>query len=282
MKAVLGLLVFVVGLNAGAQSAPAKKPTPAKTEAKSASETSSSGSGKPDLAPAGTPEPKNEPTVLENVKAGAEDIAKDVAAGAEKVQQSLNTTRENRSAREWTITGNYNFFEMWVVTKYGFTLGWNRSPASTYEFEFMKGSIGLGKYGIDLADISETRMSLIWRSYGKRQSFNFITGLYYNELEAGFGSDYLSTVPGGYVDLLSIKTLGITWGLGNRWITKGGFVWGFDWFAVHIPVFILEKDDAFTSASTSAEYREDVDDAVSFFSRIPAVGALKVQLGFSW
>jgi hypothetical protein len=258
-----------------------KKATPESESAKKEDKTGEEAStAKP---PVEKDEPvAKEPTVLENVKAGAEDIAKDASKGVEQVKQALNTTRENRAAREWTITGNYNFFEMWVMTKYGFTLGWNRSPSSTYEFEYMKGSIGLGKYGIDLADISETRMSLLWRSYGKRQSFNFITGLYYNELEAGFGSDFLSSVPGGYVEVLGIKTLGVTWGLGNRWITKGGFVWGFDWFAVHIPVLILEKNDDYLQVSSSQDDRDEVSDAIDIFTHLPALGALKLQLGFSW
>lgn len=274
---VLFALTFVLSAHAEEKriSAPYKKPAkkvaPVKTEEK-----------KEDTAATESEPEKKEESTWEKAKDKAADAAEVAAEGVQKATKSLALARERRDERKWTITGNYQVFEMWVLTKYGFTVGYNRSQSSTYEFEYMHGSIGVGKFGISLAEISETRMSLLWRSYGSRNSFNFFSGIYYNELEAGYGSDWLTSVPGGYAELVSIKTLGISWGLGNRWITKGGFVWGFDWFHMNIPVVVLNSDNAFVDATTDPQDREDAEEAQDWFERFPELAALKIQLGFSW
>jgi hypothetical protein len=263
-------------------SAPYKKPVKKATEEKKAESKKAEDNGSTPGEEDATGEEKKEESTWDKAKHKAEDAGEAIAEGAQKAKKSLAAARELREERVWNITGNYQLFEMWVLTKYGFTLGYNASPSSTYEFELMHGSIGLGKFGIDLAEIKETRMSLIWRSYGRRNSFNFITGVFYNDLEAGYGSDWLSTVPGGHVDAISIKTLGITWGLGNRWVTRSGFIWGFDWFHVNIPLVVLESKNAFVDSTSNAQDRSDAQDAQDLFERFPEFAAIKVQLGFSW
>jgi hypothetical protein len=128
-------------------------------------------------------------------------------------------------------------------------------------------------------------LGLNWRSYGKRNSFSFVTGLYYNVLSMRLGSKALDSVVSGLrtsVDLLEIHTVGINWGIGNRWQTKGGFVWGADWIAINVPLWIVKQEHPFIDASYNEGFREDAQTALSFFRRIPEIAALKIQLGFSF
>jgi hypothetical protein len=217
---------------------------------------------------------ENEPGTWEEVKEKADDMGR-----------TLGAARTRRQDSTWTFTGNYSLFEMWTLTKYGLTVGYNKDESTTYEFEYMRGSLGFGYFGIDLGEISEQRFGLNWRTYGKRNSFSFVTGLYYNMLDMHLGSDALATVAGtqrAKVDLLEIETVGLHWGIGNRWQTKGGFVWGADWIAINLPLWIVKQEHPFIDATTSAQYRDDAKDALRFFRRIPEIAALKIQLGFSF
>ncbi len=218
----------------------------------------------------------------DKVKEGASDAAEAGQEGLQKAKASLAAARERRANSEWTITGNYSLFETWTLNKYGFTIGYNKSESTTYELEYMRGSFGFGYLGIDLASITEQRISLLWRTYGKRNSFSMHTGIFYYDFSAGYGNDYLSSVAGGYVEAYELKSLGLTWGLGNRWQSKGGFVWGFDWFAIHMPLVILEENNPYVNATTDAQDREDAEDAANYFRRFPMFAVVKVQLGFSW
>jgi hypothetical protein len=232
---------------------------------------------------------ENEPGTWEKVKEKTGDAVEDaVEFGSEqsqKVGRTLGAARTRRQDSTWTFTGNYALFEMWTLTKYGLTVGYNKDESTTYEFEYMRGSLGFGYFGIDLGEISEQRFGLNWRTYGKRNSFSFVTGLYYNMLDMHLGSDALATVAGtqrAKVDLLEIETVGLHWGIGNRWQTKGGFVWGADWIAINLPLWIVKQEHPFIDATTSAKYQDDAKDALRFFRRIPEIAALKIQLGFSF
>nr|HMN69337.1 hypothetical protein [Bdellovibrionales bacterium] len=171
----------------------------------------------------------------------------------------------------------------WTMSRYGLTVGWNRSGSSTYEFEYTRGSLGFGYFGVDIGELAEQRFALNWRSYGRRNSFNFVTGLYYNELEIHIGSKYLTTVANvPEVDLLKLNTIGVSSGIGNRWQTKKGFVWGADWLVVHVPLTVTKEQNKFINETRDPDDRGDVDSGMKVLRRIPALAGLKVQLGFSF
>ena len=220
----------------------------------------------------------NEPSMLDNaVEFGSEQ--------SQKVGRTLGAARANRQDTTWTIAGNYSVFEMWTVQKYGLTLGYNKSESDTFEFEYMRGSVGFGWLGIDLGSFSEERYGLNWRSFGNRNAFSFVSGIYYNILDMHLGSDALASVAGtahAKVDLLKIHTMGIHWGIGSRWQTKGGFVWGADWIAINLPIWIVKQEHPFIDATSNPELRDEAKDAMRLFRRIPEFAALKIQLGFSF
>ncbi len=226
-----------------------------------------------------------EPSTWDKVKEKTDEAVEYGAEKSQVVGRTLGAARLNRQDTTWTVQANYSIFEMWTLTKYGLTVSYNKNESTVFEFDYMRGSLGFGYFGIDIGAIDEQRFALNWRTYGQRNSFSFVTGIYYNELDMHLGSAALATVAGSqrtHVDLLKINTVGLSWGLGNHWQTKGGFVWGADWFAIHVPIWIVKQEHPFIDASTSEEYRNDAKDALKVFRRIPEIAALKIQLGFSW
>lgn len=206
-------------------------------------------------------------------------------SAAEKFKQAFAGARAARSQTPYTVLANYTLLEMWVLTKYGLTAAYNESPEKTYELEYMRGSLGIGYFGIDIGKIEEQRLSFLLRSFSSRNSFSFAYGGYVNEITANLGNDYLATVPGvsrSSVELMKVQTLGASFALGNRWQLKNGFVWSFDWLAIYWPLAVLNQDSPFIDKSADPGKRGKADDAMTVFRRIPALGALKIQLGFSF
>jgi hypothetical protein len=215
-------------------------------------------------------------------------MEKQVETGKDKVEEArqvLAATKDHRAASKWTTNAHYSLFEMWVPGKWGGSIGYVRSASSTYDLEYSRASFGLGTFGVDVGSVTEQRFVLGWRSYGRRNSFHFLSGLNYTKLEVKLGNKYLSSVPGmtrTSVDFVSLETLGVTWGIASRWQTKGGFTWGLDWLVIHIPLVTLSEHNAFDDYTANTEYSQEVDDTLGWFKHIPSFAVAKVQLGFTF
>lgn len=99
------------------------------------------------------------------------------------------------------------------------------------------------------------------------------------------GKALLATVSGSAqssVKMLEVDTVGLTWGFGQRWLTKKGYVWGADWFMLHIPLFVTEESVPFLDASASEDRRREVGSALKLFKRAPEFAIVKIQLGYSF
>jgi hypothetical protein len=187
--------------------------------------------------------------------------------------------------KPYTIALDAAVFETWVITKYGATASYSPSKENTFDLEYVRGSLGVGYFGVSLGRIEEQKASLLWRSYGQRKTFSFFTGLSYNSFTVHLGSDFLETVSGSQranVDVAEFATLSATWGFGQRWRRPSGFVWGIDWFTISWPVVQLHEHSPFAEASSSADKRSQFTDAAKAFKRLPSVGVLKLQVGYSF
>ncbi|MGE4133625.1 MAG: hypothetical protein AB7F86_18455 [Bdellovibrionales bacterium] len=231
------------------------------------------------------PKAAQEPSTLDKVEDATEQA---LEAGKEKVNQfgqALSEMRQRREERQWLITGNYSYLDLWIPSKYGVSVAYVKSAEDTYELDYMRASYGLGWFGVDLGEVTEQRLALLYRSFSKRNSFNFQMGVNYNKFAIHIGNDLLAKVSGNSnldYSLMQIETLGLSWGLGNRWQTKGGFVWSFDWLQLHIPLLKLTEKTPFIDATTDSSDRDDAKTAVKLIRYFPRIVALKVQLGFTF
>ena len=83
-------------------------------------------------------------------------------------------------------------------------------------------------------------------------------------------------------DLVKIKTLGITGGLGNRWQFKKGFTLGVDWFSLYIPLKTFMAEAPYVNSGASESGKNDVRKAIKIIKRIPTFSSLKLQLGLTF
>lgn len=204
---------------------------------------------------------------------------------AHQVGSSLATSQANRESTKWTLLGNYAYLDLWVVSKLGMTAAYHDSASTAYELEYLKGSFGFKVFKIDLGSIDEQRISLVKRSFSERNSFNYVYGLFYNRIDIHLGSDLLATVSTSnqaYVEVMELATVGLVWGLGNRWQLKNGMVWGFDWFLVNLPLATVKERTPYIDSTTSEQNRNDTNYVLNVLKKFPAISVFKIQLGLSF
>ena len=151
--------------------------------------------------------------------------------------------------------------------------------------EYLRGTIAIPFIIDDLGKITDQRISLFYRSYSNRNSFSFLYGVNYSSFKAQLGTDFLATISGGNVsqfDIVSIQTIGFTWGLGNRWQLKNRLIIGLDWFTINLPLFVLESNADFLSANASAKKKDEIRDALDIIEKIPTLAVFKFQIGMSF
>lgn len=133
--------------------------------------------------------------------------------------------------------------------------------------------------------MTDERFSLIRRFYSDRNSFNFFTGAAYHSFSIHLGNRLTSLATGGLfpnIDLVTIKTLGLVLGLGNRWQLKSGWVLGVDWLSMYLPLKTIEAEAPYISSNASESSKNDVRDAMKVIKRVPTFAVFKFQVGMSF
>jgi hypothetical protein len=217
-----------------------------------------------------------------------------ISSGAQSLELPQDTPAPTPSSQEnglgdyhfknWGVFGNFSPFEMWVITKYGITGMYTKDPAWNYELEYMRGSLDFGFFGIDIGEIQEERLSLLARSFSKRNSFNFLYGVFYNHMEVGLSSKFTSTLSAfnQSADQVDLSFFGLTWGMGNRWQTQEGYVIGVDWLVINLPFSVIQEHAPFLKNTTDQDRRNQVKNSLDWLKKFPSLGILKVQIGLSF
>lgn len=202
-------------------------------------------------------------------------------SNAQKI--SLNRSLVDRQVKDISILANYSYLDLWIPSKYGLSLSVTPDAKATYDIEYLKAELSLGWFIEDLGSFSDQRLSILRRSFNGRNSFNFIMGAYYSKTKVNIGSKFLTGItPQNNYDVLLIENLGITFGVGNRWVLKSGITIGADWFSVNIPVHNLKNENVFADITQDNDDRDDANDIMDAFRKIPGFSALKIQLGYSF
>lgn len=210
--------------------------------------------------------------------------ADEPASTAGLVEDTVASARESRDARantRYTALANYAYVDMWVPSKFGLALAYNPDPREAIELAYDRGSVGYDYFSVSIGRVSDDRFSLVWRRFQGFNSFNYFVGVHHEEFRVRIGDTLLRTA-GGRGDILELARVGLTFGLGNRWQTPGGFTWGVDWLVVHVPITTLRTRSPFLDATGDERYRGQVDNVLRLFRGVPTVSALKIQLGYSF
>lgn len=229
---------------------------------------------------------EKENTTLEKIAEGLEKAKNKTQEVASKVNNELNSSRSRRAADDYLIGLNYSWFDMILPGKYGITLGSIQGAKTTWELEYLRGTLAIAVD--DIGSMTDERISLIRRSFGERNSFNFFYGLDYFNFEASLNQDLLSSVDPSLRDRakrVRIQSLGLNFGVSNRWTFhkfNKHFTVTVDWLNWSQPLYETYRQTGFLDYSTNQDDKDTVKTVVNIFSYLPRFNALKVQLGMSF
>jgi hypothetical protein len=184
-----------------------------------------------------------------------------------------------------SYTGNIHFspISTWVPLKYGLSLGSILNEKWTVEAELTQKTFSAGLFNVDFGHISDSRYGVQARLYPSNGSFNFIMGLFRNELAFELGNSLINRIPNiPSTTVFKVHALGPQLGLGNRWQWKMGVTFGVDWFVMYYPMFDKQADDDIIKAVTNQNDKDDLNGAVAFFRDKPQFDLFKLTLGYTF
>lgn len=218
-------------------------------------------------------------------KAVGEDLVKDAEKATNAVLDAYRNSSEaafdSRKKNTATILLSYSPLDLVLSSKLGANIAWHADADVLYELDYSYSSVKASIESVDLSKMSETRISLLKRKFNGG-TFNWYWGAHYNALNAHFNSQWMGTAPNGTSDLLDVQTLGLSIGVGHRWVFKENFSFGIDWFSWAQPLVILTKKADFLDATTNSNYKDDVDTALKVIGYFPRWAAFKLYLGYSF
>lgn len=200
----------------------------------------------------------------------------------QKVSDYLGDSQKRRSKADYFALLNYSPLDLLIPSKKGLTLGLISSAEKTWELEYLSGSVSVPFIIEDLGKMSDTRFSIIARSYSDNNSFNFSYGITYFDFSLHLGDRLLNGLSGGTypsIDLVEISSLGLNFAFGNRWSFEKNMTFGVDWISLAQPLYILKKNSAFLDYATNQNDRDTVDKAMNMISFFPRIALFKIQFG---
>jgi hypothetical protein len=228
------------------------------------------------------PAPTPEPTPVEEKKNVFQKTGDAVGDAAHSAGQIIGGGLERRSNSNFIVLANYSPFDMIVTNKIGATAGWVQNGNTTYELEYLRGSISVPIVIQDLGAMTDQRISLIRRSFFGSNSFNVSYGISYFDFNIHLGEALLNRASAGNIpsiDAVTMQSMGANFAIGNRWSFTQNITFGVDWFSWAQPLVTLKRDSAFTQYSANSGDRNDVDTALKVLSYLPRFAVLKLQLG---
>ncbi len=216
---------------------------------------------------------------------GAEGPSEEIADEAGERPAPMTGARARRDQSTVVVLGSFVPVDLLIPSKVGGTIGWISSADQTLEFEYLVGSIQAPFVVGDIGSMTDTRMSLIRRTYNDRNSFNFFAGVTYFMFDIHVGNDILSrlnvaTFPD--LDLISQRAVGVVIGLGNRWTFDRNITLGIDWFSWSQPIWVTQRENQILNYMSNQKDRDAVNDAIEVISYLPRLSFLKVQLGIGF
>lgn len=270
-------VTFAFSIQAAEEKKAARKTTAKSTTTKTVTEEPAA---TPSPSPAATPEP----TAGEKFQEGAEKAAEGIQDAAKDVAKDMGSSAARRGDSDMVITGQYAPIDLVLPSKLGLSIGWIANARSTYELEYLKGSVKPPLIE-DFGEVADTRLTLMKRSYFSSNSFNFSWGVAYMGFKGKVGDALLARLSGGAVpeiELINVESFGTHLGFGNRWVFKRGVTFGIDWFQWTQPIIVTKRDAKFLDYVSNQSDRDSIDKGLKILSYFPRFSVLKIQLGYTF
>lgn len=221
---------------------------------------------------------QSQPPLAETAGEKVEQVTNQAIAAYRQAGASAQISRAVNSA---TVLLHYSSFDLVLPSKMGATIAWHKDGNVLYELEYLSSSVSAPYVVSDLASMSETRVSLLKRNFSSGGTFNWYWGGSYNASNVHVSQALMNNNPGAS-DMLDVSTLGLSFGLGNRWVFKENFSVGVDWFTWSQPLFILKKEAAYLDSASNENDRDKVDTILKVIGYFPRWSAFKVSVGYSF
>jgi hypothetical protein len=208
-----------------------------------------------------------------------EVVAKPIAVKAveDSAEKEIEKVVED-SSKQWAVYGTYAYADTWLPGKIGIS-GSYGDQSRVYELAIQQASYSFDVLIDDLGNITDRRIHLTTRSFTWDGSFNFQYGAYYNSLEVNLGNSYTGLV-GDKFDVLKFETLGIMWGVGNRWGWDNGLSLGFDWFKIFWPLVTLSENTDFVDEVPAGSEKDDAEKLADAIAKLPTFTLAHFEIGY--
>ncbi|MBX2987055.1 MAG: hypothetical protein KF802_04075 [Bdellovibrionaceae bacterium] len=222
-------------------------------------------------------------TVAESVKETAKEAGEKIDQAVVRVDERLTQARASRARGGWFAAVEYSYLDMILPSKFGLVVGKNRDQNTSWELEYLSGSIKPPGFLDRFGGLEEQRYSFLWRKYLGTNSFNLFAGVHYGKFTIQIGDAMLSRVAGTpTIDAMRLEAFGGTVGLGNRWTLKNGLTFGVDWLSWAQPLVVISRKAAFIDEAGTADDGSDARSAMNLVSYFPRFSAVKLHLGYSF
>lgn len=197
----------------------------------------------------------------------------------------MTKAQMNRSASKFEGLLIYSPIDLLIPSKFGLTLGYIENTDTTWQLEFVRGSLSAPFFFTDIGKMTDQRISILRRNYFQTNSFYMSYGVSYMDFATKLGSEYISAATSGNIpeiDILRMRNLGVQFSIGNQWCITKHFVAGVDWVGIYQPLLQLDKKSAFLDNTTNAELRDNVDEVIKALSYVPRLTFMKIQIGMTF
>jgi hypothetical protein len=218
-----------------------------------------------------------DPTIGEKAK---EEAAKAKTA----VQGAVANGGDRREASSFSVMGEFSPFDLILPGKVGGSLGYIQSRTSAFDLEYLSRSVSPPSFIADIGGFDDRRVSLLYRSYADRNSFNCHYGISYFDMGVHVAHSYLvsSGAASDINDLMRAKSLGLIFGIGNRWVFPHGLTVGVDWLSWAQPLIVLQQDSSLIDAVQDQSAKAKLQDVFQLAMFFPRFTILKLAAGFTF
>jgi hypothetical protein len=206
------------------------------------------------------------------------------ATPAPRPPARLSPQAAHRAAKTISLTGTYALYSFLVPSKHGAQLTYLHDDRWSWELEYLDGSFGVEKFGLDLLSVEERLLLVKLRKYWSG-SFNLTAGLGERRFAFGLGDTIVDRIPESARPGRT-RTEVYRWvadvGIGNRWQLANGVVLGADWIELALPFGKPRTRSGLVDAIEDDTDRENANRVVSFLQYLPTLTVVKVTAGFSF
>jgi hypothetical protein len=205
-----------------------------------------------------------------------DDIGELNVGGVEEVEEVVEVV--DNSTKRWAAFGTFAYVDTWLPGKLGATASYG-TDERVYEFAYQRASYSFDFVIDDLGKITDQRLHLTTRSFTYGGTFNYQYGLSYNTLKIKLGNAYTEFLSSNE-DSLTVDTLNIVWGVGNRWKFGDNWQVGADWFKIFWPVLTVNENTDFIDDTNDADDEDDAQELVDTIKRVPTFTFVHFEVGY--